>query len=110
MKLSIFQSDKGDCLLLEAKSGELMLCDGGMAPSMRNHVRANLESYARVAASSSLPTFPTSTTTISAECCNCSKMRWSGGSLITTSEWQSGRKAESTETAGNQRNPSQWFP
>jgi hypothetical protein len=42
MKLSIFQSDKGDCLLLEADSGELILCDGGMGPSMRNHVRAEL--------------------------------------------------------------------
>ena len=39
MKLTIFQSDKGDCTLLEAASGELMLCDGGMGPSMRDHVR-----------------------------------------------------------------------
>ena len=42
MELTIFQSDKGDCLLLEAASGELMLCDGGMSPSMKNHVRAVL--------------------------------------------------------------------
>lgn len=42
MKLTIFQSDKGDCLLLQAQSGELMLCDGGMGPSMRNYVRAEL--------------------------------------------------------------------
>jgi len=42
MKLTIFQSDKGDCLLLQAETGELMLCDGGMGPSMRNHVRAEL--------------------------------------------------------------------
>jgi metallo-beta-lactamase superfamily protein len=42
MKLTIFQSDKGDCLLLEAQSGELMLCDGGMGPSMRTQVRAEL--------------------------------------------------------------------
>ena len=42
MRLNIFQSDKGDCLLLEADSGELMLCDGGMGPSMRNHVREKL--------------------------------------------------------------------
>ena len=34
MKLTIFQSDKGDCLLLEGKSGQLMLCDGGMRRSM----------------------------------------------------------------------------
>lgn len=38
MKLTIFQSDKGDCLLLEGRSGELVLCDGGMRPSMRAHV------------------------------------------------------------------------
>ncbi len=42
MKLTIFQSDKGDCLLLEARSGELVLCDGGMGPSLRDHVRAEL--------------------------------------------------------------------
>jgi beta-lactamase superfamily II metal-dependent hydrolase len=42
MNLTIFQSDKGDCMLLEANSGELMLCDGGMGPSMRNHVRTEL--------------------------------------------------------------------
>ncbi|MEW5916887.1 MAG: MBL fold metallo-hydrolase [Gemmatimonadota bacterium] len=35
MKLTIYQSDKGDCLLLEAKTGELFLCDGGMRASMR---------------------------------------------------------------------------
>lgn len=42
MKLTIFQSDKGDCTLLEARSKELMLCDGGMGPSMKNHVRETL--------------------------------------------------------------------
>ena len=42
MKLTIFQSDKGDCSLLEAASGHLMLCDGGMRPSMKKHVRAEL--------------------------------------------------------------------
>jgi hypothetical protein len=47
MKIRIFQSDKGDCLLLEGRSdngqpGPLMLCDGGMGPSMRNFVRAEL--------------------------------------------------------------------
>ena len=42
MKLRIFQSDKGDCLLLEAQTGELFLSDGGMRPSMRDHVRAEL--------------------------------------------------------------------
>ena len=42
MNLKIFQSDKGDCLLLEGQSGELVLCDGGMGPSMRNHVPPEL--------------------------------------------------------------------
>ena len=42
MKLKIFQSDMGDCLLLEAQSGELMLCDGGMKGSLKQHVRDEL--------------------------------------------------------------------
>jgi beta-lactamase superfamily II metal-dependent hydrolase len=42
MKLTIFQSDKGDCLLLEAKTKQLVLCDGGMGTSMRNEVRGEL--------------------------------------------------------------------
>lgn len=32
----------GDCLLLEAQSGELFLCDGGMRGTMKQHVRAEL--------------------------------------------------------------------
>jgi hypothetical protein len=39
MKLSIFQSDKGDCFLLTGKDGKRVLCDGGMGPSMEKHVR-----------------------------------------------------------------------
>lgn len=42
MKLTIYQSDKGDCLLLQAKSGERMLCDGGMGSSMKEYVRDEL--------------------------------------------------------------------
>ncbi len=42
MKLTIFESDSGDCLLLEARSGEAMLCDGGMRASYRRHVRGEL--------------------------------------------------------------------
>lgn len=42
MKLHIFQSAKGDCLLLEAKDGTRILCDGGMAASMRSYVRDEL--------------------------------------------------------------------
>jgi hypothetical protein len=42
VRLKIFQSDKGDCLLLEAASGELVLCDGGMTSSMKKYVRDEL--------------------------------------------------------------------
>ena len=42
MKLRIFQSAQGDCLLLEGKDRKLVLCDGGMASSMKAHVRAEL--------------------------------------------------------------------
>jgi hypothetical protein len=39
MRLTIFESDMGDCLLLEAATGELMLCDGGMRASYQGKVR-----------------------------------------------------------------------
>jgi Metallo-beta-lactamase superfamily len=42
MKLKIFQSEKGDCLLLEGAKGGRILCDGGMAGSMRKVVRTEL--------------------------------------------------------------------
>jgi hypothetical protein len=42
MKLHIFQSDMGDCLLLESADKKRILCDGGMSTSMRKHVRAEL--------------------------------------------------------------------
>ena len=38
MKLDIFQSDKGDCILLESQDGKRILCDGGMVRSMEPHV------------------------------------------------------------------------
>jgi len=40
MKLTIFQSDKGDCLMLEERDGQgkRMLIDGGMAQSYSEHV------------------------------------------------------------------------
>ncbi len=47
MKLTIFESDAGDCLLLEAKSKHLMLCDGGMKASLQKHVRAELSRLER---------------------------------------------------------------
>ena len=42
MKLRIFQSKQGDCLLLQSSDGKNILCDGGMAKSMRNQVRDHL--------------------------------------------------------------------
>src|SRR5262245_22669005 len=42
MKLTIFQSDMGDCLLLESSNGRRILCDGGMASSMERFVRDEL--------------------------------------------------------------------
>ena len=42
MKLHIFQSTNGDCLLLEGKDKKLVLCDGGMRASIKSHVRAEL--------------------------------------------------------------------
>jgi hypothetical protein len=42
MKLRIFQSSKGDCLLLEGADGKRVLCDGGMRASMKEHVRDEL--------------------------------------------------------------------
>jgi beta-lactamase superfamily II metal-dependent hydrolase len=42
MKLHIFQSEKGDCVLLQSKKGRHLLSDGGMANAMRKYVRAQL--------------------------------------------------------------------
>lgn len=38
MKLTVFQSNKGDCLLLEGNAGGRMLVDGGMRDSYTEHV------------------------------------------------------------------------
>ncbi len=38
MRFDIFQSDTGDCFLLESKDGRRILCDGGMSSSMKSHV------------------------------------------------------------------------
>lgn len=38
MELTVFQSDKGDCLLLKGADGRTMLVDGGMARSYSAHV------------------------------------------------------------------------
>lgn len=42
MKLTIFQSGKGDCLLLTAQDGATLLVDGGMSNAYREHVRSTL--------------------------------------------------------------------
>ena len=42
MKLTVFQSDKGDCLLLESRDKRYVLIDGGMSTSFREHVAAAL--------------------------------------------------------------------
>ncbi|MEW6363162.1 MAG: MBL fold metallo-hydrolase [Acidobacteriota bacterium] len=38
MKLTVFQSDKGDCLLIEGKGPTYLLVDGGMRSSFSQHV------------------------------------------------------------------------
>jgi hypothetical protein len=38
MKFTIFQSEKGDCLLLESDDDKLILADGGMKASYQEHV------------------------------------------------------------------------
>jgi hypothetical protein len=38
MKLTVFQSEKGDCLLLTSKASKRILIDGGMAASYSEHV------------------------------------------------------------------------
>ena len=42
MKLTVFQSDKGDCLLLTGSDGRTMLVDGGMRSSYKKYVRPAL--------------------------------------------------------------------
>jgi hypothetical protein len=42
MKLRIFESQDGDCLLVESQDGKRILCDGGRTASMRDHVSGEL--------------------------------------------------------------------
>ncbi len=42
MKLRIFQSEEGDCNLLQSNDGKNILCDGGLSRSMKDHVSVNL--------------------------------------------------------------------
>lgn len=46
MKLTVFQSDKGDCLLLTGGGGERVLVDGGMRRSYAEHVAPALGALA----------------------------------------------------------------
>lgn len=43
MKLKVFQSDKGDCLLIEGRDGKTVLVDGGMASTYTAHVAPSLD-------------------------------------------------------------------
>ena len=42
MELEIFQSDKGDCILLSGENGGRVLCDGGMRKTMERHLRKRM--------------------------------------------------------------------
>lgn len=45
MRLTVFQSAEGDCLLVESADGARMLVDGGMAGTYRTHVAPTLEQF-----------------------------------------------------------------
>lgn len=47
MKIRLFQACDGDCLLLEARSGHRMLCDGGSPSAMRDVIAPVLARHAR---------------------------------------------------------------
>ena len=49
MKITVFQSDKGDCLLVSSSNGTNILADGGMARSYKEFVRPQLASFAKKA-------------------------------------------------------------
>ncbi len=48
MKLTVFQSGEGDCLLLESRDGKRMLVDGGMAGSYHEHAAPALAKLAQL--------------------------------------------------------------
>ncbi len=65
MKLRVFQSDKGDCLLITSSDGKNVLVDGGMASSYNEHVAQRSENYRMRVKSSMWSTCRISTKTIS---------------------------------------------
>ncbi len=48
MNLRVFQSDKGDCLLLSGKDGTNVLVDGGMRSSFNEHVAPELSALEKL--------------------------------------------------------------
>lgn len=48
MKLTVFQSGEGDCLLLQTRDGKHMLVDGGMAGSYHEHAAPTLTKLAQL--------------------------------------------------------------
>ena len=47
MKITIFQADKGDCLLIQGQDGRNIFADGGIEGSYRKHVRVTLGELAK---------------------------------------------------------------
>ena len=43
MKIRVFQSDKGDCLMITSKDGKRVLVDGGMSSSYSKHVTPTMK-------------------------------------------------------------------
>lgn len=43
MKIRVFQSDKGDCLMITSKDGKRVLVDGGMSSSYSKHVAPTMK-------------------------------------------------------------------
>ena len=68
MKLTVFQSDKGDCLLLTSADGKNVLIDGGMSDSYTTHVAPALNKLHVDKQVLTWFTYRTSTRTISPVC------------------------------------------
>ena len=113
LKLTVFQSDKGDCLLLTGADGDHVLVDGGMARLVSASTsRRRWARCASRARSSTSSTSRTSTRTTSGACCSCWTTWSSGGS--TTSSWRVGQRRypepEAAAPAGGRRGLAQRVP